>query len=194
MTTPLEFSWELIALAVGSGGNRGARRFRLRVRTERGEHAADLSAGDLPARIAELSTRLGLEGMIMTEDFDLTKLATIKREQLDDLDRELAELEAKRKRLAREVRAIEKCAAMLDGAERPRRAAKPKATKGASPGGPTTPELILAALPATIDELAEQLDKPRGVIARLVGQLTKAGRVVREGDDVRAGAKARRAA
>lgn len=189
MSAPLEFSWELIALAVGSGGNRGARRFRLRVRTERGEHAADLSAGDLPARIAELCRRLGVEGVTMETDFDLTKLATMKRDQLDDLDREMADLEAKRKRLAREVKAIEKCAAMLDGvAERPKRAANPKAAGD----GHNTHDQILAALPATIDELAAQLDKPRAVIARLVGQLAKAGRVVRDGDDVRA--KGRRAA
>lgn len=189
MSDPLEFSWELIALAVGSGGNRGARRFRLRVRTERGEKAVDLSAGDLPAAIAELCTRLGIEGVTMDNDFDLSKLATMKREQLDDLDRELGELSAKRQRLVREVRAIEKCAAMLDGgAERPKRAAKPKAAGD----GPNTHDQILAALPATIDELAEQLDKPRAVIARSVGQLAKAGRVVRDGDTVRA--KSRRAA
>ncbi len=180
----LEFSWELIALAVGSGGNKGARRYRTRVRTERGEHVTEVPVDELPARIAELCERLGLEWVTMDHDFDLSKLATMKREQLDDLDRELGELSAKRQRLVREVRAIEKCAAMLGDAPR-----QPKQPKN---DGPNAHDQILAALPATIDKLAEQLDKPRAVIARLVGQLAKAGRVVRDGDTVRA--KGRRAA
>lgn len=191
MSGSLEFSWELVAVAVGSGTNRGARRFRLRVRTERGEHVVDLSAGQLPARIAELCQRLGLEGVAMDEDFDLRKLAALKREQLDDLDREAAALAAKRRHLAREVRAIEKCAAMLDGdAERPTR--RPRAAKASAAGAaPTTPALILAHVPATLTELAAATGKPAAVIARAVGQLAKAGHVVRDGEHVRA-ARARR--
>lgn len=187
-----EYSWELIALTVGASGHRGERRFRLRVRTEHGEQVAELPAAELPGRIAELCRQLGLEEMTMTEDFDLTKLAAMKRKQLDELDRELADLAVRRKRIAREVRAVEKCAAMLDAVERPRQA--PKAAKGPRDARHTAHDLVLAALPATLDELASQLDKPRAVIARCVGQLKKANRVVLIGDTVRVPAKRQAAA
>lgn len=148
MTLPAEFEWTLTVLSVAQGSRAGERRYRLRVRTNQSDKAIDINPADVPARLAELCTQLGLEGVTMDHDFDLTKLAGIKREHLDDLDREMRELTAKRQRLAREVKAIEKCAAMLD--------------------------------------------RPRGVIARAIGQLAKRGAVVRVGDTITA--KARRKA
>lgn len=192
MTLPAEFEWTLTVLSVAQGSRAGERRYRLRVRTNQSDKAIDINPADVPARLAELCTQLGLEGVTMDHDFDLTKLAGIKREHLDDLDREMRELTAKRQRLAREVKAIEKCAAMLDG-EAPKRASGKH--KRDADAGPTVPEQILGALAAgavSLDRLAEQLDRPRGVIARAVGQLAKRGAVVRVGDTITA--KARRKA
>lgn len=127
------WAWELSVTSNATGETQ----HRLRVRTRQGEKATDLTPADVPVRIAELCTRLGLEGLTMDDDLTLTKLAAMRREQLDDLDGEIAALGEKRKRLDREVKAIEKCAAMLDAPAKSG-AARPGAAKAGATGW--TPE------------------------------------------------------
>ena len=184
MTIPAEFEWTLTVLTVASSQNRGERRYRLRVRTSAGDKATDIPPAEVPARIAELCERLGLEGVHMDQEMDLTKLAAIKRDQLDDLDREMGALTEKRKRLAREVKAIEKCASMLAG-DAPKRPGGRRAAKGEA----TTSEKILAALsggPRTVAQLADDTGVTPKAVGITVGQLAKTGAVVRLGDTVTA--------
>lgn len=197
MSLPTEFEWTLTVLTVASSQHRGERRYRLRVRTAAGDKSTDVPAGELPARIAELCERLGLEGVTMDQDFDLTKLAGIKREQLDDLDREMAELAAKRQRLAREVKAIEKCAAMLDGEAPKRTPGRPRKPRTADDAAKESPaEKILAALakgPMTVQQLSEATSLQPASIGVSCRHMQNSGKVRRDGDTVRL-AKAVRAA
>jgi len=186
------FEWTLVALAVSQGAHVGERRYRVRVRTAQGEKATDVPAHELPARIAELCTRLGLEGVTMDEDIDLTKLAALRREKLDDLDEEIEALQAKRTKLAREVKAIEKCAAMLDGTA-PKRAGGKRAAKSDSQA---PSEKILEALskgPLTVQEICAATGLQPASVGVCCRHMQESGKVRRDGDTVRL-AKAVRAA
>lgn len=214
----LEFSWELIGLTVGSSVRRGEQRFRLRIRTERGEKATEVTPAELPARIAELCERLGVEGiMTQAKPLSLTALAAEYERDVADLERQLTEREeefaaevrelreqirVKRLEVRELARAASRLARITEGKaarvsriKAPATASRPAAKrhKRKAGNGPTAHDQIVALLPATVDDLAAALDKPRAVIARSVGQLAKSGRVARTGDMVRL-AKAARAA
>lgn len=201
------FEWTLTVLTTVQGPHAGTRAYRLRVRTAQGERAIDVPPAELPARLAELATRLGVEGIRMSTDtIDLAGLADQRTQQLAEIDREIAEREAeferdvaelrqRRRRIeieAREfARAVERVAAKLgEGAKakasrQPRVPREPRRRK--TDDAPKTPDLIVEALEGgamSIASLAEHIDRPLPVVARAVGQLAKAGRVRRDGDVV----------
>ena len=125
MTAALEFEWTLTALAAVENGRHRAPTYRLRVRTAAGEKATDVTRAEVPVRIAELCTRLGLEGVAMSEGIDLTTLAKARAAKLTEIDREIAErerefeaeiatLRQQRRRLVIEARELDKALARVE--------------------------------------------------------------------------------
>ncbi len=162
---PIEFEWTLTAMTNASG----QWAYRVRVRSPRGEKATDVTRAQVPARIAELCTRLGLEGVAMSDEINLAALSKMRAEQLADIDREiaererefeaeLAELRQKRKRLVIEERELAKALAPVE-AVLGKSAGHRKAASGAPAHSPDATEKMKASW--TPERRAAQADRLR---------------------------------